>query len=71
VQLSDSTRRGRDHHRELETDSERRTGIEPASSPWKGEALPLSYRRTDETAAQSGSPTMTVCTDYVTLCYIG
>ncbi len=24
---------------------ERRTGIEPASSPWKGEALPLSYRR--------------------------
>ena len=31
--------------------SKRRTGIEPASSPWKGEALPLSYRRAKEPAA--------------------
>jgi hypothetical protein len=28
----------------------RRTGIEPASSPWKGEALPLSYRRASESS---------------------
>src|SRR5436190_9814454 len=26
--------------------SKRRTGVEPASSAWKAEALPLSYRRT-------------------------
>ena len=30
---------------ERRTVSKRRTGIEPASSPWKGEALPLSYHR--------------------------
>ena len=30
---------------------ERRTGIEPASSPWKGEALPLSYHRADGQSA--------------------
>ena len=43
----------------------RRTGIEPASSPWKGEALPLSYRRAREPASQGGSPTMTVCTNHL------
>jgi hypothetical protein len=38
----------------------RRTGIEPASSPWKGEALPLSYRRAR--SWPSDSPlTSTVC----------
>ena len=45
----------------------RRTGIEPASSPWKGEALPLSYRRTRETSTTSGPATMTVCTNDVAL----
>jgi hypothetical protein len=45
----------------------RRTGIEPASSPWKGEALPLSYRRTNESLAEGGSPTVTVCTNDVAL----
>jgi hypothetical protein len=43
----------------------RRTGIEPASSPWKGEALPLSYHRARETCSKSCAPTMTVCTNYV------
>ena len=43
----------------------RRTGIEPASSPWKGEALPLSYRRACEPASQGGPPTMTVCTNHL------
>ena len=39
--------------------SKRRTGIEPASSPWKGEALPLSYHRTQAKATLAGalSPT--------------
>ena len=46
---------------------ERRTGIEPASSPWKGEALPLSYRRTREPATPGGSPTVTVSTNDVAL----
>jgi hypothetical protein len=45
----------------------RRTGIEPASSPWKGEALPLSYHRACEPAPQGGTPTMTVCTNDVAL----
>ena len=46
----------------------RRTGIEPASSPWKGEALPLSYHRACEPSPAPGSPTMTVCTNHVALC---
>ena len=45
----------------------RRTGIEPASSPWKGEALPLSYHRAREPSPKGGSPTMTVCTNDVAL----
>ena len=47
--------------------SKRRTGIEPASSPWKGEALPLSYRRACKAATKGGSATVTVCTDDVAL----
>jgi hypothetical protein len=46
----------------------RRTGLEPASSPWKGEALPLSYRRAEETAPLCGAASMTVCTNDVALC---
>ena len=46
---------------------ERRTGIEPASLPWKGKALPLSYRRAREAAAAGGSATVTVCTNHLTL----
>ena len=52
---ADRARRGRqrnhgddDLHRQEEEKEEigkRRTGIEPASSAWKAEALPLSYRR--------------------------
>lgn len=37
----DKTRRGKSRERDVE----RETGIEPALSPWKGEALPLSYSR--------------------------
>jgi hypothetical protein len=47
--------------------AKRRTGIEPASSPWKGEALPLSYHRAGESGSKSGPPTMTVCTNDVAL----
>jgi hypothetical protein len=47
--------------------SKRRTGIEPASLPWKGKALPLSYRRTCEPPSVCGSWTMTVCTNDVAL----
>ena len=47
--------------------TKRRTGIEPASSPWKGEALPLSYHRTGEAASVGGAPAMTVCTNDVAL----
>jgi hypothetical protein len=43
----------------------RGTRIELASSPWKGEALPLSYPRTREPCSQGCSPTMTVCTNDV------
>ena len=39
----------------------RRTGIEPASSPWKGEALPLSYRRLRESPPACDSRRSTVC----------
>jgi hypothetical protein len=46
----------------------RRTGIEPASSPWKGEALPLSYHRTREPSPLRGPPTMTVCTNDLASC---
>jgi hypothetical protein len=48
----------------------RRTGIEPASSPWKGEALPLSYHRADEAAPLCGAASMTVCTNDVALVYL-
>jgi hypothetical protein len=47
--------------------SKRRTGIEPASSPWKGEALPLSYRRAREAAPAGGAASGTVCTNGVAL----
>jgi hypothetical protein len=50
---------------------ERRTGVEPASSPWKGEALPLSYRRAHEPPLNGGPATMAVCTDYVALGHLG
>ncbi len=43
----------------------RGTRIELASSPWKGEALPLSYPRTCESPSKRGSPTVTVCTNHV------
>jgi hypothetical protein len=46
----------------------RRTGIEPASSPWKGEALPLSYHRASEAAPTSGAAPVTVCTNDLALC---
>ena len=46
---------------------ERRTGIEPASLPWKGKALPLSYRRTREPSPSGGSSSVTVCTNHVAL----
>jgi hypothetical protein len=46
---------------------ERRTGIEPASSTWKAEALPLSYRRTKEPTTLRGPASMTVCTHHVAL----
>jgi hypothetical protein len=49
---------------------ERRTGIEPASSPWKGEALPLSYHRASETAPLRGAASMTVCTNDLALCHL-
>jgi hypothetical protein len=45
----------------------RRTRIELASLPWKGKALPLSYRRTYESAPTGGSSTMTVCTNDLAL----
>ncbi len=48
----------------------RRTGIEPASSPWKGEALPLSYHRTSETAPLCGAASVTVCTNHLALCHL-
>ena len=35
---------------------ERETGIEPASSAWKAEVLPLNYSRLDRTADSSRSP---------------
>ena len=43
----------------------RGTRIELASSPWKGEALPLSYPRACESGSKSGPPTVTVCTNHV------
>lgn len=46
----------------------RRTGIEPASSPWKGEALPLSYHRACEPCPMGCSPTMTISTNHIALC---
>jgi hypothetical protein len=49
---------------------ERRTGIEPASSPWKGEALPLSYHRASEAAPLRGATSMTVCTNDLALCHL-
>jgi hypothetical protein len=49
-------------------EGKRRTGLEPASSPWKGEALPLSYRRAEEAAPLRGATPMTVCTNHVALC---
>src|ERR1700733_5870560 len=49
-------------------EGKRRTGIEPASSPWKGEALPLSYHPAWQPSPVRSSPTMTVCTSYVALC---
>jgi hypothetical protein len=52
----------------LGAERERRTGIEPASSPWKGEALPLSYHRTREATPTSGAASMTVCTNDLALC---
>src|SRR5690242_11883423 len=46
---------------------ERRTRIELASLPWKGKALPLSYRRAHETATAGSSATVTVCTNHLAL----
>src|SRR5258707_5899386 len=43
--------------------SKRLAGIEPASSPWKGEALPLSYSRAREAATAGGSATATAFTN--------
>ena len=48
-------------------DEERWTGLEPASSPWKGEALPLSYHRAHEPSTAGGSATVTVCTNHLAL----
>jgi hypothetical protein len=46
----------------------RRTRIELASSAWKAEALPLSYRRANEATPLSGAASMTVCTNHLALC---
>jgi hypothetical protein len=37
------------------------------SLPWKGKALPLSYRRACEAAPTGSSPTVTVCTNHLAL----
>ena len=39
---------------------ERRTGIEPASSPWKGEALPLSYHRARDSLPEARRPRLSI-----------
>ena len=48
----------------------RRTGIEPASSAWKAEALPLSYHRAYRVAALRGAATITVCANHLALCHL-
>ena len=50
---------------------ERRTGVEPASTPWKGVALPLSYRRTEKAATGGGPAPVTVCADDIALRHLG
>ena len=61
-------RRGRGQRSEFAAGlecSKRRTRIELASLPWKGKALPLSYRRAHRSAAAGGSATVTVCTNHL------